>query len=86
MIRVVTQSLYILLGAIFLVGGSGVLLLGTGLLPSPARDVVLSIGEDNPHTLRLMQEYATLLVLVALLTFWPVCECGDRRWRGQKSD
>ena len=58
------------LAAIFLLGGSGVLLLGTGLLPAPVRDVVLSIGEDNPHTLHLMQEYATLLVLVALLTFW----------------
>jgi hypothetical protein len=70
MIRVVTQSLYVLLGAIFLLGGIGVLLLGTGLLPTPVRDVILSIGEDNLHTLHLMQEYATLLVLVALLTFW----------------
>jgi hypothetical protein len=70
MIRLVTQSLYVLLGVSFLLGGAGVLLLGTGLLPAPVRDVVLSIGEDNTNTLHLMQEYATLLVLVALLTFW----------------
>jgi hypothetical protein len=70
MIRVVTQSLYVLVGATFLLGGSAVLLLGTGLLPAPVRDVILSVGEDNPNTLHLMQEYATLLVLVALLTFW----------------
>jgi hypothetical protein len=70
MIRLVTQSLYVLLGAVFLLGGATVLLLGTGLLPAPVRDVILSIGEDNPNTLHLMQEYATLLVLVALLTFW----------------
>jgi hypothetical protein len=70
MIRLVTGSLYVLLGAVFLLGGASVLLLGTGLLPTAVRDVILSIGEDNPHTLHLMQEYATLLVLVALLTFW----------------
>jgi hypothetical protein len=70
MTRVVTQSLYVLVGVIFLLGGSGVLLLGTGLLPAPVRDVILSLGEDNLHTLHLMQEYAALLVLVALLTFW----------------
>jgi hypothetical protein len=70
MIRVGTQSLYLLVGATFLLGGSGVLLLGTGLLPVPVRDVILSIGEDNLNTLHLMQEYATLLVVVALLTFW----------------
>jgi hypothetical protein len=70
MLRLVIQSLYVLLGAIFLLGGASALLLGTGLLPSPVREVILSIGEDNPNTLHLMQEYASLLVLVALLTFW----------------
>ena len=70
MTRLLTQSLYVLLGALFLLGGAAVLLLGTGLLPAPLRDFILSIGEDNPNTLHLMQEYATLLVLVALLTFW----------------
>ena len=70
MLRLVTRLLYILLGVIFLLGGGAVLLLGTGLLSAPVADVILSIGEDNPHTLHLMQEYAALLVLVALLTFW----------------
>ena len=45
-------------------------LLGTGLLPGPLKDAILAIGEDNTNTLHLMQEYAALLVLVALLTFW----------------
>jgi hypothetical protein len=70
MLRLAIQSLYVLLGTIFLLGGASVLLLGTGLLPSAVREVILAIGEDNPHTLHLVQEYATLLVLVALLTFW----------------
>jgi hypothetical protein len=70
MLRLLIQSLYVLLGAVFLLGGASVLLLGTGLLPAPVQDLILAIGEDNPNTLHLMQEYASLLVLVALLTFW----------------
>jgi hypothetical protein len=46
----VTQLVYVLLGTIFLLGGASVLLLGTGLLPTPVRNVILSIGEDNPNT------------------------------------
>jgi hypothetical protein len=70
MLRTITQSLYALVGAAFLLGGSSVLLLGTGLLPLPLKGAILAIGEDNVHTLHLMQEYASLLVLVALVTFW----------------
>src|SRR5262245_10127465 len=70
MTRLLTKSVYALVGVLFLLVGATVLLLGTGLLPAPVKDVILSIGEDNPNTLHLMQEYATLLVLVALLTFW----------------
>jgi hypothetical protein len=70
MLRTITRSLYALVGAAFLLGGSAVLLLGTGLLPEPLKDAILAIGEDNTNTLHLMQEYASLLVLVALLSFW----------------
>ena len=70
MLRKITRSLYALIGATFLLGGSAVLLLGTGLLPEPLKDAILAIGEDNTNTLHLMQEYASLLVLVALLSFW----------------
>lgn len=62
--------MYALVGAVFLLGGSAVLLLGTGLLPELLKDSILAIGEDNTNTLHLMQEHASLLVLVALLTFW----------------
>src|SRR5262245_60640879 len=50
--------------------GSTVLPLGTGLLPGPLKDAILAIGGDNTNTLHVMQEYASLLVLVALLSFW----------------
>lgn len=62
--------MYALVGAAFLLGGGSVLLLGTGLLPERLKEAILSIGEGNLNTLHLMQEYATLLVLVALVTFW----------------
>jgi hypothetical protein len=70
MTRLLTKSVYALVGVLFLLGGTSVLLLGTGLLPEPVKDVILSVGERNVNTLHLMQEYAALLVLVALLTFW----------------
>ena len=69
MLRTITRSLYVLVGAAFLLGGSAVLLLGTGLLPEPLKDAILAIGEDNTNSLHLMQECASLLVLVAPLTF-----------------
>ena len=64
MLRTITRSLYALVGAAFLLVGSAVLLLGTGLLPEPLKDAILAIGQDNTNTLHLMQEYASLLVLV----------------------
>ncbi len=70
MTRLLTRSVYALVGVVFLLAGAAVLLLGTGVLPGPVQEVVLSVGERNGHTLHLMQEYAALLVLVALLTFW----------------
>jgi hypothetical protein len=70
MTRLLTRSVYALIATVFLLAGASVLLLGTGLLPRPVQELVLSEGENNLHTLHLLQEYASLLVLVALLTFW----------------
>jgi hypothetical protein len=78
-IRLLAKSLYALLAVVFLLGGTAVLLLGTGLLPTPVKDVILSIGENNLNTLHLMQEYATLLVLIGLLTFWFIKHYGESR-------
>src|SRR5262249_31900450 len=40
MLRTIIRSLYALVGAGFLLGGSAVLLLGTGLLPGPMKDAI----------------------------------------------
>jgi hypothetical protein len=62
--------LYGLLAATFLVAGMSVLLFGTGLLPTPMRDVIAGLAGDNLHTLHIMQEFASLLVFVGLITLW----------------
>ncbi len=68
--RVVAQSLYSLAGAVYLIAGVSVLLLGTGLLPGPVREWIVLIGQDQPNTLHIMQEFAATLVFVGLITFW----------------
>jgi hypothetical protein len=70
MTRVLTQSVYSLLGVLFLVAGGSVLLLGTGLLPDAMRDLIVSLARDNDNTLHIMQEFSALLVFVGLITFW----------------
>jgi hypothetical protein len=64
------KSLYVLLGGLFLAAGVSVLLLGTGLLPAPVRDILLDVGRHDENTLHIMQEFASLLVFAGLMTFW----------------
>jgi hypothetical protein len=70
MTRVLSQALYGLVGVIFFVAGGSVLLLGTGLLPNALSDLIVSIGENDGHTLHIMQEFGSLLVFVGLITLW----------------
>jgi hypothetical protein len=69
-VRVLAKSLYGLLSAAFLVAGAAVLLLGTGLLPGPARDFFTDIAHGDGETLHLMQEYGCLLVFIGLISLW----------------
>jgi hypothetical protein len=70
MTRVLAQSLYGLFGALYLVAGMSVLLLGTDLLPDTLRDHIESIGRHNSNTLHIMQEFGSILVFVGLITLW----------------
>ena len=65
-----TRGSYVLLGGFYLSLGIVVLLLGTGLLPGWVHDQIFEIGQNNPFTLHLIQETATLWVLVGMLLFW----------------
>jgi hypothetical protein len=68
--KALVMSLYGLVGAVFLLSGVSVLLLGTGLLPGPVRDLIVDLGQDNLNTLHIMQEFGSLLVFAGLITFW----------------
>ena len=68
--RILAQSVYGLVAAVFLAAGVSVLLLGTGLLPEPVRNLITDFGQGNPNTLHIMQEFASTLVFVALITIW----------------
>jgi hypothetical protein len=70
MTRVLSQALYILLGAGYLVAGLTVLLLGTDILPDGVRELIVSLGRGDGNTLHIMQEFASLLVFVGLITLW----------------
>ncbi len=52
MIRIVSMALYGLLAGIFLLAGSSILLLGTGLLPAAVRDLIVAIGGGSLSPLR----------------------------------
>jgi hypothetical protein len=58
------------MGVLFLVAGGTVLLLGTGLLPGAARDLIVALARDDGNTLHIMQEFSSLLVFVGLITLW----------------
>jgi hypothetical protein len=70
MTRALTQSIYGLLGVLFLVAGGSVLSLGTGLLPAALQDLIIRLSHENDNTLHIMQEFSSLLVFVGLITLW----------------
>jgi hypothetical protein len=62
--------LYGLLAAVLLLSGASVLLLGTGLLPAALHQLILDLGNDDPNTLHIMQEFGCLMVFAGLITLW----------------
>ena len=77
--RVLAKSLYGLFGAVYLVAGVSVLLLGTGLLPDAVRHIIVSVAQDNLNTLHIMQEFGSILVFVGLITLWFIRHYGQSR-------
>jgi hypothetical protein len=74
------KSLYGLVGALFLAVGITVLFFRTGLLPEQVKDIILKEAHDDLQTVHIIQEYATLLILNGLLTFWFLRHYEHSRW------
>ena len=70
--KTITKSLYGLFGTLFLVAGSGVLLLRTGLLPDSIRNIVLNEGNGDLNAVHILQEFSALLVFAGLMLFWAI--------------
>jgi hypothetical protein len=68
--KVVVKVVYGIFGALYLLAGTGVLLLKTDLLPSAVREIIDSVARNDSNTLHIMQEFGSLLVFVGLITFW----------------
>jgi hypothetical protein len=69
-IKAIAKFLYGLFGAIFLIAGVSVLLLGTGLLPEAVKNIIINVSQDNAGTLHIIQEFGSILVFAGLITFW----------------
>lgn len=69
-IKAAARLLYGLFAVVFLLVGVTILLLHTGTLPASVRDLVLEVARRDSNAIHLIQEMGSLLVFVALITFW----------------
>ena len=69
-IKPAAQTLYAVVGAVFLLTGATVLLLGTGLLPDAVRTLVMDIAHEDRGTIHILQEFGSLMVFAGLMSFW----------------
>lgn len=69
-VATIAKSLYAFLGVALLIVGVSVLLARTSILPDFAKGFIIRTAHDDPNTLHLMQEFASLMVFAALTTFW----------------
>jgi len=66
----IAKSLYAFFGVALLIVGISVLLARTRILPDFASGLIIRAAHDDPNTLHLMQEFASLMVFASLMTFW----------------
>jgi hypothetical protein len=68
--RILTQALYGLFGAGYLIAGTAACLYRTGLLPDVVRDALVAVSRGDANTLHVVQEFGTHLILAGLVTLW----------------
>jgi len=69
-VKAIAKLLYGLFGALFLIAGAAVMLLGTGLLPDAIKTPIINVAHGDLNTLHITQEFGSLLVFAGLITFW----------------
>ena len=69
-IKPITKFVYGLVGMVFLIVGAAVMLLHTGLLPEAVKSTVMDFAHGDSLAVHLIQEMASILVFVGLITFW----------------
>jgi hypothetical protein len=70
MVRFLTLTVYVVFGALFLVAGSALVLLGTGLLPGTVRGYFEPVVEGDPNVEHILQEYGSLVLVLGVVTLW----------------
>ncbi|MFL5329437.1 MAG: hypothetical protein ACJ8C4_11030 [Gemmataceae bacterium] len=70
MIKAIATALYVIVGVAFLAAGASVLLIGTTVLPTGARDTIMHVAHGDANTLHVLQEFGSLLVFAGLMTLW----------------
>jgi hypothetical protein len=69
-VRPIAKFVYGVVGAVFLIGGATVMLLHTGRLPDVVSNLVMNFAHGDPLAVHLIQEMASILIFVGLITFW----------------
>ena len=69
-IEAIAKFVYGFFGALFLLVGATIMLLHTGLLPEPVKNIVMDFAHDDELAVHLIQELGSILVFAGLISFW----------------
>lgn len=69
-VSVLTRGVFVPTGVLALLLGIVALLPGTGLLPMRLQDLVFEFGVNDPVGVHMVQEMATLYVLLGVMLLW----------------
>jgi hypothetical protein len=69
-VKAITQLVYGFFAILFILLGGSVLLFNTGLLPTAAREIVLSFADNDLRILHVIQEWGNAHLLLGLVICW----------------
>lgn len=69
-IDAIAKYAYGFFGTVFLIVGATVMLLHTGLLPEPIKNIVMGVAHGDLNSAHLIQELGSIIVFAGLITFW----------------